>query len=57
MRYILISLFLTATLSACGFKGPLYLPQTPAVKPAAQSATPASAPASAKPAASMPANQ
>jgi predicted small lipoprotein YifL len=53
MRYLFISLTLTALLSACGLKGPLYLPEKPAVKPT----TAAPAPTKAKPVASQPVQQ
>lgn len=48
MRYLFISLLLTGLLSACGFKGPLTLPERPA---------PVAKPVAAKPVAATPAHQ
>lgn len=54
MRYLLISLIVTGLLSACGFKGPLYLPERPAARPAT---APAPRPAASQPAAKTSASE
>ncbi|WP_338620046.1 lipoprotein [Paludibacterium sp. THUN1379] len=44
MRTLTLSLIIAVCLSACGFKGPLYLPAKPAAKPAPTQAAPAPVP-------------